>query len=773
MDPGLKIKREVKKGRAVFSDDTTMSSSPYKFKDDSIKCSLCHKFYTNPRLLPCLHSFCKDCLSKYILNYLEKGQGQQGQNSLTGQQVGFDDRKSPKKDGPARTQFSRPPRRAPPQGSKTLPQTDPKPSDLSIVPPPQTATRGFPCPVCRKFAITAALPRTAPDKWADLFPENNLLTELVELNSLKLGTRTCNPCKRNKTSSRVTTYCKICRDALCEQCTKTHNGLRSCRSHKAWPISQLTATMEELKAGEQFCKKHDERVMDHFCFKHMTPCCSECLKDVHQHCEKVLPVTEAVAKNKEMKDIATLENALRMYNEHIQVVLKERSTQMKKLDNRKGKLMDEFLAVKSNIIAQLEKMEKDLKVILESTHRQETRKMKVDTARCKEIQSGVLNASELLNVVDHHGGDSHHVEFVERVRLECEYYEESLGILCSKIRAVDYEVTLDSSLQQVLKRLNQFGRIDVKTSSPNLPPMPKFAGSLGHKITSTGPQITSTSVKPVKPTYNLSGKHTHETGDFCGRLAEDVNDCWFTGAVFMPDGRILLADRTNRKLKMFTDNFRPITDTSLSSRPWDVTLVSEKEVAITLPAECRIQFISVGDSSLIVTRVISTDEPCFGLHYTKGKIFTVTYDGNPPNLKVLSPEGQELTYVCVDDDGFPLFAKPVYVTCNSDGSQIYVSDERLGCIVNLRECGELNYTYSAMDLGHIAGMALDNEGNIYASGNTSNCVHVLSPNGEYVRVLVTGEDVTFPRALAFHPRGKMLLVTQGDQDIVKVYSLAK
>jgi DNA-binding beta-propeller fold protein YncE len=103
---------------------------------------------------------------------------------------------------------------------------------------------------------------------------------------------------------------------------------------------------------------------------------------------------------------------------------------------------------------------------------------------------------------------------------------------------------------------------------------------------------------------------------------------------------------------------------------------------------------------------------------------------------------------------------------------MYVSDERLGCVVNLKETGELNFNYSAMDLGNAAGITLDKEGNIYVCGNTSNSVHVVSPSGERVKVLVTGETISYPRAVAYEPREKKLLVTQGDKDIVKIYSLA-
>jgi len=38
----------------------------YQFNEDSIKCPICSKFFTHPRVLPCLHSFCENCLKNHI-----------------------------------------------------------------------------------------------------------------------------------------------------------------------------------------------------------------------------------------------------------------------------------------------------------------------------------------------------------------------------------------------------------------------------------------------------------------------------------------------------------------------------------------------------------------------------------------------------------------------------------------------------------------------------------------------------------------------------------
>ena len=690
---------------------TPRGSGYYKFKEDSINCPICTKHYDQPRMLPCLHSFCHSCLVFYI--------------------------------------------------------QDGKYNDSS---------KGFPCPCCRKLAYSADMSKTRPEKWAELFPVNSLLADLVDLNALKKGTKVCDPCQKNKTKSDVHTYCRNCRNALCERCAKTHRGLRSCKNHIVLSVDQFEAAISSLKVDEEFCTKHDGKVMEHFCQTHSKLCCSTCIAEEHRQCDKVIPVREAAQKVRESNEIPKLENALAKYNDHLNSVMQNRSSQIKKLENKKGKILEEFLEIKRKIILQLEKMEKDLRTKLEQIHKQETKKIHDEVAECQEIQSGVVNASELLQIADKHGSDSQVVDTVENVKHECVYYESKIGDINRKVKTIDYHLTLDKNLEQMAKKLDQFGRIDVKTSPSGLSDPPKIANTLGLQSPRSSKAKGSTEKddkKSVKPsTYN--GGDADEIAEFDGRCNDDTEDstCWFTGAQFLQDGRILLVDRTNRKLKMFSKDFNVIAELLFYSKPWDVTVISNKEVAVSLPEECRIQFVSISKNSLSFLRTISTEDPCFGVHYVNEKLMTVAYDGDPPNLKILTLEGDELTYVSVDEDGYTLFSKPIYVTSTPDGSEIYVTDERLGSVINLTENGELKFTYSAMDLGHAAGITLDSDANVYVCANTSNTVQVLNSKGDRIKVLASGEDISYPRAIAYEPKEKLLLVTQGDKDEVKIYSLS-
>lgn len=559
-----------------------MSRKPYQFREESIKCPLCSKYYTNPRILPCLHSFCSTCLTKHI-----KGGSQDGRNdkpvldtkkkdgspvrqpmgsktlntSTTSLQVpnnanGRYDTPAldtKKKDGsPVRNPVgsktvnnntsrlqgpnnpdiakgrtlptkAKSPTRQPqkPRGLQTTKEA-PKPGNVQY----EGSTKGFPCPCCSKFATTPLLPKTSNDKWAELFPENNLLADLVDLHTLKLGSRVCDPCKRTNSSAQVHSYCKNCRDAMCEPCAKTHKGLRSCRNHKVLTTAQFAEAINSLKVEEEICRQHEGKPKEHYCYTHTSLCCSQCVSESHRKCDRVVPVAEAAQKSKESGKVTTLDDALGKYRTHVDLVQKDRSNLLKKLDNKKSKLKGEFVNVKKHIISQLDKMEKDLNTILDSTHRQESKKIKQEVVRCKEIQAALSNTNEILMVADNHGSNSQIIETTEKVRAECEYYEESISILCSRMRTVDYDIALDNSLQQVMKKLDQFGRIDVNTTASKLPPAPRLAATLGL-------QSSTTKTKAVKPEFTLAGKNASEIGEFCARFEEDTQDCWFTGAKYV------------------------------------------------------------------------------------------------------------------------------------------------------------------------------------------------------------------------------------------------
>ena len=62
---------------------------------------------------------------------------------------------------------------------------------------------------------------------------------------------------------------------------------------------------------------------------------------------------------------------------------------------------------------------------------------------------------------------------------------------------------------------------------------------------------------------------------------EEKSDCLITGIAITNDGRRLLADSNNDKIKMFSRDMSSLHSLSLSSRPWDIAVTGDREPVVS------------------------------------------------------------------------------------------------------------------------------------------------------------------------------------------------
>ena len=132
--------------------------------------------------------------------------------------------------------------------------------------------------------------------------------------------------------------------------------------------------------------------------------------------------------------------------------------------------------------------------------------------------------------------------------------------------------------------------------------------------------------------------------EFTVRIHGDQNYCSITGIASFPNGNLLLADESNKKLKLFTNTGEHVCHLSLTSAPWDVASIEEFEAAVTLPVQQRVQLVYV-DNHISKTREIQLERPCYGISYSdqqffiamEGSIYVLAYCGEI--LKKLSLSG--------------------------------------------------------------------------------------------------------------------------------------
>lgn len=258
-------------------------------------------------------------------------------------------------------------------------------------------------------------------------------------------------------------------------------------------------------------------------------------------------------------------------------------------------------------------------------------------------------------------------------------------------------------------------------------------------------------------------------GMFNVRLQEDSNVCSVKGAAFLQDGRIILADYDNQNVKLFDSKLYRGSQLRLSSGPWDVEVTGAKEVAVTLPFESKIQFISITDQ-MKATRAIKMDMDCYGLVCRNQELIVVCNDYLiGPAVQVVSLTGRVKQTIDTDRSGRRILSDPYYLTVTPTGKLIYISDkDRIVC---MDRHGNVTSVYQESSLRNARGIDLDNEGNLYVCGYMSNNVHQITMHGIDFRCLINKEDVLDPWAVRFNETNGTILVTCDSSDSIKVFSL--
>ncbi|XP_056004089.1 tripartite motif-containing protein 45-like [Ostrea edulis] len=174
---------------------------------------------------------------------------------------------------------------------------------------------GFNCPLCREYIpIDNALGE--PEKWAELFPENEVLGKLLQ----ESEQTQCETCLRQSEVEYATDFCFFCMEYLCKLCTKYHKRSLTTLDHKTVPVNKMKGMNITPRIGrENMCSTHQDRKLELFCNDHEEPCCAMCVSTEHRKCESVDAIKKTAETLREIlshnfdslsEDIHILENKL-------------------------------------------------------------------------------------------------------------------------------------------------------------------------------------------------------------------------------------------------------------------------------------------------------------------------------------------------------------------------------------------------------------------------------------------------------------------------------
>lgn len=377
-----------------------------QIKDEFLVCPICLRHYRDPKLLPCLHTFCLKCLEDFV-SKTGTGHIENGETS--------------------------------------------EESHRQVV---------FNCPVCRgdtTFEISED-----GNKIVSGYSDNHLISNIMEKIHVHKAEQICESCSargQGHKAAKAEVWCQNCKVSFCDSCIKAHNVIKACRDHVVMSVRDIQVNpLQSLKNTKRDipCAEHQDRVLEFYCLDCRVAVCSTCVAVHHRRCEmvetcadsaqKLKPETEIVLKDLDSQGVSLTD----WQQEHLR--------ELEELEENKSSLINEIKTVRKNVDYHLAKLEQSALEELDEKHTKAVMGVKERLQEIEGLKKNLENTNRFLRHLVQYGSDSELVSVFDKVKQQI--IEMNTNINRRKVAKLlfRHKFALDTTLSRIYD-LKSLGKI--------------------------------------------------------------------------------------------------------------------------------------------------------------------------------------------------------------------------------------------------------------------------------------------------------------------------
>ena len=256
------------------------------------------------------------------------------------------------------------------------------------------------------------------------------------------------------------------------------------------------------------------------------------------------------------------------------------------------------------------------------------------------------------------------------------------------------------------------------------------------------------------------------------RCDDDCRSCCISGLNVTQDGRLLMVDSENDKIKMLTADRQRLLQLQFNGEYLDITVYNNTTAVAA--GRLDLLFIDISEGSLAVKKTVRVDFYIYAIQSCGNNLLVSCKDDDDDyvwSVKLITTAGEPLWSVSKDQTGHALFQVPYNLTCYRDQNQcrVVLTDSLKNCITVLD--GNTGKVINTITLGTQCpgGVTTDNNGNFYICYQGSDEIVIWNKDMTNSRVLLTTRDD--PWALGYDSFRNQLIVSYSYADEVKCYQL--
>ena len=545
-------------------------------------------------------------------------------------------------------------------------------------------------------------------------------------------TYTCEPCDYRGVNREAITFCRNCKEYMCHLCTESHKGQKMSRNHKLLDVKDMSG-MQTSTVSDSFimsCDCDQASPIIHYCIEHDKACCANCKILKHRKCQSIT-ISEKIKSFSENQLKEVIQRVVTL-KKKMDSFIRNRTTDLKHVQTMTTQCKSDIHTFRKELNSYLDILED--KVVKESEIHEARYKQEIShhIETCSSTLKSLTADKTLLVKAQATSNKANMFAAHRKVSHRIENYESLLNDFKQESASPDLTFKSNEELRNLLKNAQKLGQL---------------TGQITHKSSQyTNTLFTELAVDSSRQ-VNI-------------KMSSDSDRPYITGCTFIPDGGVVLCDRSNNSsLILLSNNFTVKERLHLDSPPRDVSPVNGSSVMVTIPDKKKLQLIQV-IPSLKIDRAINVGRKCWGVQVVEDLIY-VTCHNNPGEgeVLVLDMNGTVTHRLGQPDKKPPMFTRPYYITVCPSTRKMFITDEDTATVSCLMSDGTVVYQYKDEKLSAPTGVCVDGGGNVIVCGRLSHNVQVIRADGTKCCTLLTSQEgVSRPYSIAYRQSDNTIIL---------------
>ena len=540
------------------------------------------------------------------------------------------------------------------------------------------------------------------------------------------ATHKCTLCIIQQTDTEASVFCIECQALLCGSCTEYHKQLDLTKSHKL--VDKLEDEMGKDVPGYPSlgCQHHAGKDIDRYCPKHEDIGCRKCMEQTHKSCKRIVQIPKTAEEIATTKEMTRVKDDMKTIKKTLEAIRSRRRDDKTRLDSERQNILSTIEDLKQRVTRIVERVESTSKQNCENNYNDCVKKVDADLHTC----------GELLKVIEIMSTSINEEQENTLLFLEMKKAKQAIAMGVTLLNSIVHNVgterltfTVDPTVEQLLGNIKTFGHIN-----------------------------------EGKYTAVLTGTHdVSMTTDY-----EKINVMLY-GTTVLQDGRIVVSDVSNGKLKILNSSYRLLSHVQLIGTPCGVCLSGDMEIAVCIYDKCIIQLLGI-ETPIKRIRQIKTGLRCRGVAAYENKLFVTCQDNSRNELKIITKSGKLLRSIHDDKYGNPIFSNINQIAVSPDGSKLMITDPVKG-IASFSMNGELISVVTSGDIIKPNGIAFKKDGDFFITGFSSNNVVHFGADGKKIGIVIQERDGLMSPVSLCLVDDRFMVITSAESKYIQVYQL--